>query len=391
MKSLKMFKGDCLIALLFTFSTPTLAEWFNLTLSDYKLKEGAYSSAIANLDAALPNVKVSSIIGDLNHDNPSTSPSVKNLVSSSAYGWESTASFDDAGTDKWYPQGITTSADAYASGEYEGYRIQLISWHSDKYDDGKRGARISFVKGKKYRHVLLVRPKGTDDFEAIAGLHAGGIMWYGNLLYVVDTKGGLRVFDLDHIYKVDDSIKDNDGKQGSSYGAWGYKYVLITLKCGIRLTRKRYVVPQVRWYSWQSKTGVRDLRHSFISLDRTTTPDSILVGEYNETCTDCRLIRWDIDFNNRLLKTSGGIATASQAVSHGNDKIQGAASINGKWFLTQSGGSLISYSWNGGKKVTADTFPKVPEDLSYEVGVGLWTLMEQPGYRHVFAVNPAKF
>jgi hypothetical protein len=134
------------------------------------------------------------------------------------------------------------------------------------------------------------------------------------------------------------------------------------------------------------------MRFSFISLDRTTTPDSLLVGEYHKTRTDCRLVRWDIDYTNRLLKTSNGIATASQAVSHGNTKIQGAASIDGKFFLAQSGGTLISYSWKGGKKATAGTFPKVPEDMSYEKGVGLWTLMEQPGSdRQVFALDSSKF
>lgn len=144
-------------------------------------------------------------------------------------------------------------------------------------------------------------------------------------------------------------------------------------------------------YNWQKKSGLTDMRFSFISLDRTTTPDSILVGEYHETRTDCRLVRWDIDYTNRLLKTSNNIATASEAVSHGNTKIQGGASINKKFFLTQSGGSLITFSWKDGKKTTEDAFSKVPEDLSYEKGVGLWTLMEQPGYRSVFAVDPSKF
>ncbi|KAF2246809.1 hypothetical protein BU26DRAFT_383022, partial [Trematosphaeria pertusa] len=318
-------------------------------------------------------VKVSDIIEDLNHVNPPKSPSVKHLVASSAYGWEDSSDFDDQNTEKWYPQGITTSADAYQSGTYEGHRVQLVTWHSDHYEDGKRGARVSFVKqgsasARKYRHVLLVQPKGEDNFEAIKGLHAGGVAWYGNLVYVVDTTGGLRVFDLNHLYKVDASIKDKIGRQsGGKYAAYGYKYIL----------------PQVRTYTWQPKSGLTNMRFSFISLDRTTTPDSLLIGEYHATRTDCRLVRWDVDYTTRLLKTSNGLATASQAVSHGNTKIQGAATIDGKFFLTQSGGSLISYSWKGGKKTTADTFPKVPEDLSYEKGVGLWSMMEQPGWRSV--------
>lgn len=158
------------------------------------------------------------------------------------------------------------------------------------------------------------------------------------------------------------------------------------------LTSGRYVLSQVRRYNWQSKSGVTDMRFSFVSLDRTTTPDSLLIGEYHATRTDCRLIRFSLDYQTRWLKTAaGGIATAVQAVSHGNKKIQGAASIDGKFFLTQSGGNLLSYSWRGGKKTSKKVFPAVPEDLSYEKGVGLWTLMEEKGARSVVAVDPAKF
>jgi hypothetical protein len=205
------------------------AAWDNLTLSDYNLKQSDYSTAIANLDTSLLIASMGTIMSDLNHDNPGTSPNVKNLVASSAYGWEESSDFDDQNTQKWYPQGVTTSADAYDKGTYEGYRVQLVSWHSDSYDSGKRGARISFVqqsssRTKHYRHVLLVQPNGDSDFQTIPKLHAGGIMWYGTMLYVVDTWFGLRVFDLEHIYQVDDSIQDGIGKQtNGKFGAYGYK------------------------------------------------------------------------------------------------------------------------------------------------------------------------
>lgn len=52
---------------------------------------------------------------------------------------------------------------------------------------------------------------------------------------------------------------------------------------------------------------------------------------------------------------------------------------------------MITFSWVDGAKVTKGTFPTVPEDLSYQAGVGLWGLMEMPGNRHVVAVNPDKF
>jgi hypothetical protein len=86
-----------------------------------------------------------------------------------------------------------------------------------------------------------------------------------------------------------------------------------------------------------------------------------------------------------------GVATASRAVSHDLKKIQGAVTINNRYFLTQSGGSLITFSWTGRTKVHRNVFPGVPQDLSYEPGVGLWTLMESPGKRHVVAVDYSKF
>src|SRR4051812_40817992 len=109
---------------LLALSQPSTAAWNNLTLSSYKLAQTGISSAIANLDAALPNVSVSDILNDLNHGNPNVTPNVKHLVASSGYAWENTADFDDQNTEKWYPQGITTSADAYDSGVYEGHRVQ---------------------------------------------------------------------------------------------------------------------------------------------------------------------------------------------------------------------------------------------------------------------------
>ena len=120
------------------------AAWVNLTLGDYTLKRSGCSSAIANIEKALPKVKVEDIMDDLNYVNPAASPSVENLVAS-AYKWEDSADFNDQNTGKWYPQGITTSADAHASGEYEGQRVQLVTWHSDNYDDGKREAKVNFV------------------------------------------------------------------------------------------------------------------------------------------------------------------------------------------------------------------------------------------------------
>lgn len=120
------------------------------------------------------------------------------------------------------PQGVSGSWDADASGKWEDRNLWLVSWHNG--DD--TSVRITFVDRdtNKYRHALLVEPTADDDFGPVE-VHAGGITWYGDFLYVVDTLGGIRVFDLTNIWEVD--IADAVGKNSDgSYSAAGYRYVI---------------------------------------------------------------------------------------------------------------------------------------------------------------------
>ncbi|GLB42438.1 hypothetical protein LshimejAT787_1104530 [Lyophyllum shimeji] len=113
-------------------------------------------------------------------------------------------------TDKWYPQGITTSADALDTGIYENKKRSYCFWR------------------RTLPNALLVEPytdsSGNPNFKSVQ-VHCGSLMWYGNLLYLVDTNNGIRVFDLDHIYKV--SIGGNIGRQSAKvYEAVSYAYVV---------------------------------------------------------------------------------------------------------------------------------------------------------------------
>ena len=146
----------------------------------------------------------------------------------------------DNAVDYWWPQGITGSADATPGGVVDGHRELLVSWYSK---NGK-GTRVSFVNADslsntKYRHVLLVEPDDSGGFGLVQS-HAGGIAWVGDHLYVAETDGGLRVFDMRHLLKVpnpDDAL--------------GYAFIL----------------PQVGLY--KTEPG---LRFSFVALDRTQRP-----------------------------------------------------------------------------------------------------------------------
>ncbi|CAM5537714.1 Secreted protein OS=Streptomyces glaucescens OX=1907 GN=SGLAU_09645 PE=4 SV=1 [Streptomyces glaucescens] len=67
--------------------------------------------------------------------------------------------------------------------------------------------------------MLLVQPTSTSstasNFTFVTG-HGGGIVWYANYLYVTDTAGGIRVFDINKLAKV-----DTYGSGVSTYGISG--------------------------------------------------------------------------------------------------------------------------------------------------------------------------
>ena len=232
--------------------------------------------------------------------------------------------------------------------------------------------RISFVDAKtnKYRHALLVYPHAADDFKEV-GVHAGGIVWYGNTLWVVDTSKGIRVFDMDNIWRVDtgDSVgKRSDG----TYTAQGYKYV----------------IPQVMWYEW---TGDFDFRFSFISLDRTTTPDSILVGEYQPDSNEkpVRMVQYDVDYKKRrLVVNEDNLASGTWAYCVNVDRMQGAVQVDGTIYISRSNGETTFgdiFTWTpGGKAVDTGNTPAGPEDLTYDKRTKeIFTVTEHPGTRYI--------
>lgn len=193
--------------------------------TDISLEESADNTHVAALSEILDTVSVADIIESGNHPMTEASSWDYYEVKSALY-WEKSDDFNDFETNKWIPQGITNSADGDKSGTVEGKDALIVSWHND----GDTSARVTFVdrETNKYRHALLVYPTDDDDFEEV-GIHAGGITWYGNTLWVVDTKIGFRVFDLSNIWKVEsgDGVgKNSDG----TYSAAGYGYVIPQIR-----------------------------------------------------------------------------------------------------------------------------------------------------------------
>ncbi|PWW73263.1 hypothetical protein C7212DRAFT_359401 [Tuber magnatum] len=373
-----------LLPLLF-LSSPATTTAQKLDETAFKLKESGYNQYIAPLSQLLPKASVLEVLAATNHDMVALD--VLGLgMSYRATRWENSASFNDFGTTSWYPQGISTSADAYDVGTYEGKRVTLVSWYDNRDVPAaeNKGVRIAFVDRDKspdaYRYVLLVEPysnAGTADFRSVK-VHAGGIAWYGNSLYIVDTDNGFRVFDLTQIWKVETG--DGIGrKAGGGFSAANYAYVL----------------PQSRTYT-PADPPSPGIRFSFVSLDRTTTPDSLVVGEYQPASFTGprRFVRWSIDYTNRqLITNSAGVATATWAYQVNIDRMQGANSVNGKFYISRSNGGsngdIISWVPGNLANIAGGALPEGPEDMSYDKTTGtMYTLTEAVNGRYILPFDP---
>ncbi|HUQ57464.1 hypothetical protein [Lentzea sp.] len=303
-------------------------------------------------------------------DYPLTSGQI--LHSNEKYCWDP----GDSKVDYWIPQGVTGSADADDDGLWGENRILLVSWH---YDDAApdKGVRISFVdlKNRKYRHVLLVEPTANANYKAVP-IHAGGLAWLGHYLYVADTDGGLRVFDVERLLEVSDA-QDSIGKSGSTYYAHNYKYVL----------------PQVGWYRQNVRIdcvpSASQLCFSSLSLDRSTTPDTLVVGEYRDgrstdTAVDGgRVVRYRVDASSRQLVLTDGKAVPQDVVTVPRGNLQGVQTWEDRYYLGRS--SNRNHSWMHSGSVGGATETKSwaigGEDLYHEHGTGitagkLWTVTE---------------
>ncbi|MEN9784914.1 MAG: hypothetical protein RLZZ299_178 [Pseudomonadota bacterium] len=345
--------------------------WFALA------DEGGWAvngARIAALERTLPVVTPGQVFADGNRD----ADVVTRWSGATGFARGFTWNAGDDGVDYWMPQGVTGTFDSEPGGLVEGYAGVLVSWHYDPGAAGTsydKGVRISFanVSGTgavTYRHALLVAPTGdgsSASFEAVR-VHAGGIAWVGPWLYVADTNHGLRVFDMRHILRVDVDV-DTLGCDGGTCRAWNY----------------RYVIPQVTRYAMPACGCEADF--SFVALDRSSSPPSLVTGEYRSDSIAGKLLRWPLDPGTGLL-AGGAVTRASEAWVAQQDRMQGAASQGGVWWVScssQSGsdgrvyrltpGNSQGYAWVYGA-----------EDLAIDSGNGtVWSCTEHPGSRAVFA------
>ncbi|MGX1127856.1 hypothetical protein RKD49_000046 [Streptomyces glaucescens] len=302
-----------------------------------------------------------------------------------AYGWsprDHEALEEDLG---WYPQGITTSYDATGR---NGTRM-MVSWYNRK--DEKRGARIALIDRRsdnpRYHYIRLVRtePKSGGGFAAlpIEDLHAGGLAWYRNRLYVTDSKkNALLVFNTDDIFA---STKD-DFPSGVREDPW--------------------VLPLSRTYQSQNKDV--DLTFSQVAVDRTSLSSpfrrtTLIVNGWETAGESQNIGRWSFAYGpSGSLLTDGKIATAADVykIHRGSglppDRgVQGAVTVRNTMYLSVSNGHQQGYLSTAalganqeGTALVKWRVPRGPEDLSYDGrNRWMWGLGEWEGYRNVYAMR----
>ncbi len=305
---------------------------------------------------------------------------------------------------EWIPQGVTTAADAEDAPDRDGL---VVSWY-DSAVAPEKGVRLSFLDPgtRKYRHVLLVYPfiagDGRPTYEIVGrpqgGIHAGGIAWYGDYIYVADTSRGIRVFDTRAIFDLqespdgDTSDKTGAGWRAGAYRGFGYRYVMPQVDAWVNAAGPD-ADPRERC------TGAGAPKFSYVAVDRGEAPYRLITGEFCNDAGDVgRVTRWPLDAaTGRPAVAGDGLVHATEAYRLARDQIQGAVSVGGTWYLSRTNrrdraGELIVARPDAspaGSLRAIETRPAGigPEDLSYWPAEDrLWTLTEFAGRRMLYGV-----
>jgi hypothetical protein len=347
---------------------------FSLQKTDFE----SLAPLVDGLATLASPVTLGDVLADLNRSAlviaPSAVPGDPSGVTL-AFRWED----EENDKETWVPQGLTGSPDADATGLVEGRRVALVSfyWNEDAApDDPAKGVRLALVDitnpaAPQYRFLLLVEPQAGPDW-GIVDIHAGGIAWFGDYLYVASTGSGLRVFDLRQIFQADTS-EDVIGCDATSCKAGLYKYVL----------------PQVGRYQRVTPCDAPPI-FSFVALDRSLSPPALVTGEY---CSDTacagplngRIFRYSLDPASGLLAADQTFAR--DAFYMGERQVQGGVSIGDTFFLSSSapaGGAGDLYRVTTSNSTTFG-WVDTPEDLMLDgPNESIFSLSEGTGERVVF-------
>jgi hypothetical protein len=282
--------------------------------------------------------------------------------------------FRDRWTQTWWPQGVSV-------GEHEGIPLAMVSWYAQPRHGRSMGSRLSILDLRdavrpRYHHVLLVAPRRDGPaiaFDAVR-VHAGGIAWAGDRIFVAATFGGIREFRLSDIVRV-----PSRGPLPRPTGPFGHRFLL----------------PQFASYEPSAAEHDDRMRYSFVSLE-SASADATSQAEPADGGGEVRLIVGEYGTSDKprlgRMRLGDDGAVIDEIHVPGIAGMQGAVVHDGRWFVSAGRGDKSRGDlWIGTPGAMArrqGVLPPGPEDLAvWPERDQLWCVTEFPGKRWVFAMD----
>ena len=329
--------------------------------------------------------------------------------------WDERDDKTSAWSGGWHNQGFTASHDADASGTIDGHHLYMATWYygtGNADTDRNKKARISILEStgteRTYGHVLLVKPTGSrvnPDFTPVDDVHADGMVWYGNRLFVANG-GELQIYDLNHLWKMN-TISGESGISGGTSAAEHHQWALPMVARYSNRTKAQQdtapTAPENKQSNLNCDGKVACL--SSLSLDRSVSPPRLVSGRYgNAERTDpVDVIRWPIEY---LAEGGTSPITATAAYTAPVHGLQGVATDGTYYYMsamcdtgymgvtdptnTDAYYCIWQAKPNGSVSILTRTSP-LTQNLSYAFSSGrLWGMNERNGKRVVFSLLPRK-
>jgi len=302
--------------------------------------------------------------------------------------WEN----EDFSTPQWRPQGICKFKSA------NGTNFMIVSWYGrQEAANDHKGARITIINSdtKNYVHLLLVqnacniasdsllfrlplasskRYSQLDGFAPVP-VHAGGIVCASPYLFVADTKLGIRVFNLNKIYRTTSfTLSDRCGIDDE--GIHGFEF--------------EYIIPEVAYYKISGAAP-----YSYLFLEEANGRKHLWTGQYLKSGVPF-LSRFTID--NSGLIDENKLAEIFVPLDEQGKTIpcaQGFAIYNEICFISRSGAAskngttsrLVQFALDE-RATQTRLWPHGSESLFYNQDQNsVWSLTEFENNRFLFCVK----
>ena len=255
-------------------------------------------------------------------------------------------------TRRWYPQGIDL-------GLWHGRRTLAVSWFRQQLDGHHLASRIAFVDLERSRHLDVLLAVEEDGELQPAQIHAGGLAWFDDRLFVAATGRGIWEFDLGGIRRV----RGSEARRLAGARGRGLRATAL-----VAVRRRVHPI---------------DIRCSYLGrvFDDDGTPlRRVLIGEYTRD-EKGRIAEFtvpasdDEDFHEEARFTPG------------IRQMQGAVRWGGRHFVSQSDRMRPGVLWTGARDALVRDRVPLPvgcEDLALDLDAKmLWSLGEHPWKRVV--------